>query len=144
MRSLWQKQLLAFLIVSLLGVGLVAVLANQAIGSAFGSYVQRGASARARLLQVALADYYAQTGTWQGVEPLLATGGSEAPGLGQDWAVTTWRREPAWLPARPLWPMPTAWSSSGAMWEEPGSSSVPPPWPPPCRFRLVNARWATC
>jgi signal transduction histidine kinase len=83
MRSLWQKQLLAFLIVSLLGVGLVAVLANQAIGSAFGSYVQRGASARARLLQVALADYYAQTGTWQGVEPLLATGGSEAPGLGR-------------------------------------------------------------
>jgi len=83
MRSLWQKQLLAFLIVSLLGVGLVAVLANQAVGSAFGSYVQRGASARAQLLQAALADYYAQTGTWRGVEPLLATGGSGGLGLGR-------------------------------------------------------------
>ncbi len=83
MRSLWQKQLLAFLIVILLGVGLVAVLTNQAIGSAFGSYVRRGVSARAQLLQAALADYYAQTGTWRGVEPLLATGGSGALGLGR-------------------------------------------------------------
>ncbi|MBM3133782.1 MAG: HAMP domain-containing protein [Chloroflexi bacterium] len=83
MRSLWQKQLLAFLVVILLAVGLVAVLANQAIGSAFGSYLRRGVAARAQLLQSALADYYAQTGTWRGVEPLLATGGSGGLGLGR-------------------------------------------------------------
>jgi two-component system OmpR family sensor kinase/two-component system sensor histidine kinase BaeS len=83
MRSLWQKQLLAFLVVILVGVGLVAVLTNQAIGSAFGSYVQHGVSARAQLLQAALADYYAQASTWRGVEPLLATGGSGPLGMGR-------------------------------------------------------------
>jgi two-component system OmpR family sensor kinase len=83
MRSLWQKQLLAFLVVILLAVGLVAVLANQAIGSAFGSYVRRGVAARAQLLQSALADYYAQTGTWRGVEPLLETSGSGPIGQGR-------------------------------------------------------------
>jgi two-component system OmpR family sensor kinase/two-component system sensor histidine kinase BaeS len=88
MRSLWQKQLLAFLVVILLGVGLVAVLANQAIGSAFGSYVQHGISARVQLLQAALADYYAQTGTWQGVEPLLATVSSGPLGMGRGRART--------------------------------------------------------
>jgi signal transduction histidine kinase len=79
MRSLWFKLTLAFVLVAVVAVGLVALLLSQVTQQEFGLYVQRGGRQRALNLAPTLADYYAQGNSWQGVAALLA---SAAPGGG--------------------------------------------------------------
>jgi signal transduction histidine kinase len=61
-----------FLLVALIGVGLVAVLANRITTHQFQVYVSQGRLARAARLAPEFADYYAQQGSWAGVESLMA------------------------------------------------------------------------
>ncbi len=68
MRSLTPKLLLAFLIVGLTGVALVAAMAVLVTTSEFGRFVS--ASLR-NDLAAALAEHYAAAGSWQGVETVL-------------------------------------------------------------------------
>jgi signal transduction histidine kinase len=73
MRSLWFKLTLAFVLVAVVAVGLVALLLSQVTQQEFGLYVQRGGRQRALNLAPTLADYYAQGNSWQGVAALLAS-----------------------------------------------------------------------
>ncbi len=73
MHSLWFKLTLAFVMVAVVAVGLVALLLAQGTEQEFGLYVQRGGRQRALNLAPTLADYYSQNSSWQGVAALLAT-----------------------------------------------------------------------
>jgi signal transduction histidine kinase len=86
MRSLWFKLTIAFVLVAVVAVGLVALLLSQVTQQEFGLYVQRGGRQRALNLAPTLADYYAQNNSWQGVAALLssaAPGGAGTPGSGR-------------------------------------------------------------
>jgi two-component system OmpR family sensor kinase len=80
MRSLWFKLTLAFVLVAVVAVGLVAVLLAQGTQQEFGLYVQRGGRQRALNLSPTLADYFAQNNSWQGVAGLLASAAPTASG----------------------------------------------------------------
>jgi signal transduction histidine kinase len=80
MRSLWFKLTLAFVLVAVVAVGLVAILLAQGTQQEFGLYVQRGGRQRALNLAPTLADYYAQNNSWQGVAGLLASAAPTAAG----------------------------------------------------------------
>jgi two-component system sensor histidine kinase BaeS len=67
-RSLTPKLLLAFLIVGLTGVALIAALAALVTTNEFGRFV--GTSIR-NDLAAAVAEHYAQTGSWEGIEESL-------------------------------------------------------------------------
>jgi len=87
-RSLWSKLTLAFLLVAVVAVGVVAILLAQGTQQEFGRYVQRGGQQRAQVLAPSLASYYAQTGSWQGVTAYLASiglgpGNGAGAGFGQ-------------------------------------------------------------
>jgi signal transduction histidine kinase len=69
-RSLTPRLLLAFLVVGLTGVALVAAMAALVTTSEFGRFVS--ASMRNDLASV-LAEYYAEAGSWEGVEAALPT-----------------------------------------------------------------------
>ena len=71
MPSLRTKFLFALLLVALLGVGTVALVANRVTQHEFTLYVGYGGQVRAHRLAQDAADYYAQTGSWAGIEPLL-------------------------------------------------------------------------
>jgi len=72
---------LAFITVTLLAVGTVAVLANWSATRAFTNYVARQTEFVQSGRLDELADYYARTGGWAGVETLL-TEASAAEGRG--------------------------------------------------------------
>ncbi|HIP95779.1 MAG TPA: HAMP domain-containing protein, partial [Anaerolineae bacterium] len=78
MRSLWLKLTLTFMAVALAAVGLVAILANRAVTSQFGMYVAHGRQMQATRWVPTFAEYYARTGSWEGVETLV-----------NDWAEST-------------------------------------------------------
>ncbi|MDP3047074.1 MAG: ATP-binding protein [Chloroflexota bacterium] len=80
MRSLWFKLTLAFVLVAVVAVGLVALLLAQGTQQEFGLYVQRGGRQRALNLAPTLADYYTQNKSWQGVAGLLASAAPAAAG----------------------------------------------------------------
>ena len=65
--NLWLKLTLAFLLVALLGVGLVALLANQVTTSGFRHYMIQGQLTEASELTEQLGEYYAEQGGWSGV-----------------------------------------------------------------------------
>jgi signal transduction histidine kinase len=69
LRSLTPRLLLAFLIVGLTGVALVAALAALVTTSEFGRFVR--ASMR-NDLSTAMTEHYARTGSWQGIEESLS------------------------------------------------------------------------
>jgi signal transduction histidine kinase len=86
--SLRAKFLLAFVLVALLGVGVVALVANRVTMREFTLYVGQGRLGRAQALASDAAAYYENTGSWQGVEDLLASalldrGAGRGPGRGQ-------------------------------------------------------------
>jgi signal transduction histidine kinase len=84
MRSLWFKLTLAFVLVAVVAVGLVALLLAQGTEQEFGLYVQRGGHQRALNLAPTLADYYTQNNSWQGVSAFLApAAGTPASGAGR-------------------------------------------------------------
>jgi two-component system OmpR family sensor kinase/two-component system sensor histidine kinase BaeS len=78
--SLWFRLTAAFLFVAIIGVVVVALLANQAATQGFHAYLSQDQAAQWANLQADLADYYARQGSWQGAEALLV---AVNPGRGQ-------------------------------------------------------------
>ena len=71
MRSLWIKLIGAFGLVILVGISVVVLLASQATIGQFELYVTQTGQQWANQLAPVLANYYAQVGSWDGVEILL-------------------------------------------------------------------------
>jgi signal transduction histidine kinase len=80
LRSLWVKVGLGFVLVALAAVGLVGILANRATTQQFQVYISQGRQMRALRLAPEFADYYAQTGSWAGVEAWMADLDSQPTG----------------------------------------------------------------
>jgi two-component system, OmpR family, sensor histidine kinase BaeS len=81
-RSLWFKLTAAFLLVALIGVLVVAVLANRATSTGFLRFLDEDRASALTRLQIDLANYYAARSGWDGVESLLRSY-RQAQGLGQ-------------------------------------------------------------
>lgn len=79
MRSLATKLTLAFLVVSLLGIGLVALLVNWQTRRQFDSFVQQIYQDEVVTLSGQLATYYREQGSWEGVETALFSDLSPEP-----------------------------------------------------------------
>lgn len=81
MRSIAFKLIVAFLVVSLVGTVLLALVVGRMTASEFGSYVT---AQEEEDLALRLADFYAQQGSWDGVATLLSGGqGAIGPGAGR-------------------------------------------------------------
>ena len=82
--KLWIKLALAFVFVALVGVVLVAILANRATSVGFQRYLQTDESAQLQELQDDLSAFYAQQGGWDGTNTVLRRSGigPEASGGG--------------------------------------------------------------
>lgn len=80
MRSFGIKLVLAFLIVSLTGTGLMVLLARQATTNEFGHFVFRQ---NRQVLVSQLSEYYAQTSSWQGVDRYIPGRGGGDSMMGQ-------------------------------------------------------------
>ena len=78
--SLRVKLLIAFALVALLGVGTVALVANQVTSRQFTLYLNSGGTMRAQRWAETVADYYVRTGSWAGVEEVLAEASEAHPG----------------------------------------------------------------
>ncbi|MCB9419068.1 MAG: HAMP domain-containing protein [Ardenticatenaceae bacterium] len=78
--TLWFRITAAFLLVAVIGVVVVALLANQATTQGFHTYLSQDQAAQWAGLQADLADYYARQGSWDGAETLLT---AVNPGRGQ-------------------------------------------------------------
>ena len=72
MNRLWVRLTLAFTLVTMVTLGVVAVLANLRAGAAFRLYLSYSDPARYEPLVQTLATYYRSRGSWQGVESTLA------------------------------------------------------------------------
>jgi two-component system OmpR family sensor kinase/two-component system sensor histidine kinase BaeS len=70
MNKLWLRLALAFLLISALSVGAVAFFANRQVEAQFQRYVVMSRVTE-QGLDASLAAYYAQAGTWDGVEGVL-------------------------------------------------------------------------
>lgn len=83
-RSLLFRLLGAFSLVILAGALIVAVLVNRATAGQFRLYADRNGQLWAAQLAPQLADYYAQQGSWQGIEAVLRGSGAmtTGPGMG--------------------------------------------------------------
>ncbi len=68
MRSLTLKLVLAFTLVSLVGIGLVALMTARFTGDQFREYFE---NQNRTALVAELVDYYAQENSWQGIEALV-------------------------------------------------------------------------
>ncbi len=86
MNRLWTRLTLAFVVVSLIGVAIVAWLANAAANDQFRRYLTRQEISNQDALIDALAAFYAQTGSWDGVAAALGNAMPEPanarPGFG--------------------------------------------------------------
>jgi two-component system OmpR family sensor kinase/two-component system sensor histidine kinase BaeS len=71
-RSLWPKFMVAFGVVIVAGVGLVVLLVSRATAGQFALYVTRSGQQIAARVAPNLEAYYSSTGSWTGVETLLA------------------------------------------------------------------------
>ncbi len=84
MNKLWPRLAISFLAVTLLVIGVVAVVVRGSVESSFGEYVN--VSNRARFGGDLVADlevYYAGSGSWTGVDALLpGRGGGQGAGSG--------------------------------------------------------------
>jgi two-component system OmpR family sensor kinase len=72
MNRLWVRLTLAFTLVTVVTLGVVAVLANLRAGEAFRLYLSYSDPSRYEPLVQTLATYYRSHGSWQGVESTLA------------------------------------------------------------------------
>ena len=75
-RSLFFRLLGAFVLVILVLALVATALANRAAAGQFRVYTDRSGQLWAQRLAPTLASYYAQTGSWQGVNSVLQTTGS--------------------------------------------------------------------
>jgi two-component system OmpR family sensor kinase/two-component system sensor histidine kinase BaeS len=72
----------AFLLVIAIGATVISILTSQATQNAFTLYTTRSGQVLAQRLAPILADYYAQSNSWQGVETLLQSDLSTQVGTG--------------------------------------------------------------
>ena len=72
--SLFWKIMAAFVVVLAVGVGGVTLIAERTTTSEFQHYMFGGGSGPEQFV-APLADYYAQTGSWDGVQDLVGSGG---------------------------------------------------------------------
>jgi two-component system sensor histidine kinase BaeS len=72
---LWVKLALAFVFVALVGVVLVAILANRATSVGFQQYLQTGEIGQLQDLQDNLSAFFAQQNTWDGTNTVLRRSG---------------------------------------------------------------------
>jgi two-component system OmpR family sensor kinase/two-component system sensor histidine kinase BaeS len=80
---LWLKLTLAFLAISLAAIGIVAVLSARATGQQFRQYVvASGMMGSQPALTWSLTEYYATSGSWDGVDELLAQLSPGGMGMG--------------------------------------------------------------
>jgi len=79
---LWFRLTAAFLLVALVGVAIVAVLANRAAVSEFSRYLSADEGGAWRGLQETLGDLYARQGNWAGADELLVAGAGSGRGSG--------------------------------------------------------------
>ena len=82
-RTLWLKLTVAFLLVALVGVGLVALLANRVTTAELRHYVVRGQLSDLQVLTEQLVDHYATHGEWSGAAAILGGGRGQGRGAGQ-------------------------------------------------------------
>jgi len=82
-QSLWFKLTAAFLLVALVGVGLVALLANQVATAEFRHYMVQGQLTEARDVAEQLADHYAEQGDWTGATEIMGQGRGQGRGDGR-------------------------------------------------------------
>lgn len=82
MNRLWVRLSLAFLLVTLIGVGVVAAAANWSAGNQFRQYLARQDSLAESGLRDALAGYFDQTGNWNGVDAVFTAFGGPGSGRG--------------------------------------------------------------
>ncbi len=71
MNRLWVRLTLAFTLVTVVTLGVVAVLANSRAGQAFRLYLSYSDPSRYEPLVETLSDYYRSHGSWEGVEGTL-------------------------------------------------------------------------
>lgn len=71
LNKLWFRLTIAFLLVAIVGVAVVAFLANRATSTSFNRFLEEESSAGVSDLQDELAAYYRDQGNWSGVETLL-------------------------------------------------------------------------
>src|SRR5712692_3037705 len=71
MNRLWLRLTVAFVAVTLVGVGAVALLADWNANSQFRQYVYRQDELAQKELADQLANYYQQRGSWDGVDSVL-------------------------------------------------------------------------
>lgn len=81
---LWVKLALAFVFVALIGVVLVAILANRATAVGFQQFLETGETSQLADLQQDLGAYFEQQGNWDGTNTILRRSGigPEASGGG--------------------------------------------------------------
>jgi signal transduction histidine kinase len=72
LRSLHARLLLAFVLVVAVAVGIAEVIAERAATSEFGSYRRSTDTAYVESLAQELGEYYAATGSWEGVQSVFA------------------------------------------------------------------------
>lgn len=70
--KLWLKLTLSFLLIAAIGVAIVGYLANQATTTGFNRYLSQDGQTQLEDAQRTLTSYYAQQGSWEGVESLLS------------------------------------------------------------------------
>jgi two-component system OmpR family sensor kinase/two-component system sensor histidine kinase BaeS len=71
MHSLWTKLMGAFVLVILVGTGMVVFLMSQTTASQFELYITQTGQQRAVQLAPVAADYYTRSGSWNGVDTAL-------------------------------------------------------------------------
>jgi HAMP domain-containing protein len=71
MRSLWLKLMAAFALIILLGAAVNALLVSRATGGQFNRFVIASSQEWTQQMVPVLADHYARTGSWEGVESYL-------------------------------------------------------------------------
>lgn len=81
MRTLWLKIVSVIAVALLVALGAVGYAYNRAATAGFGVYVSRGGQRWAEALAPQLEDYYARTGSWDGVASFL--GSSATVGMGR-------------------------------------------------------------
>lgn len=69
--SLWLKLMGVFLLTILVGVGIDSYLVSRSTNTQFSQYISENGNTFAQQLAPILTQYYAQQGSWQGVETIL-------------------------------------------------------------------------
>ncbi len=71
LNKLWFRLTIAFLLVAIIGISVVAFLANRATSASFNRFLAEESTGQVALLQNELAAYYRDHGDWSGAETLL-------------------------------------------------------------------------